>query len=164
MNADNLKLDMVVDTIEGESISLKKYQGKTLLIVNTASKCGFTPQYKGLQKLYDQFKEQGFVVLGFPCNQFLQQEPEDSKGIQEFCQLSFGVNFPMFKKIEVNGENTHPLYQQLKSLAPGFLGSKNIKWNFTKFLVNKDGQVLERFAPKTEPSQIAPKIKQLLNL
>lgn len=165
MNASSktLNFDVQAQTLEGETISLNQFKGQTLLIVNTASKCGFTPQYEGLQKLYETYKDSGLTVLGFPCNQFLSQEPSDSEGIASFCQTRFGVSFPLFKKIEVNGPNTHPLYEQLKKLAPGFLGSKNIKWNFTKFLVNKEGEVLERFSPNTDPKDIEPKIQAILN-
>ena len=143
-----------VKDINGESVSLESYKGKTLLIVNTASKCGFTPQYKGLEKLYQDLKDQGLVVLGFPCNQFGSQEPGSDEEIANFCDLSFKVSFPMFSKIDVNGDNAAALYNHLKSEAPGMLGSKSIKWNFTKFLVNKDGKVEKRFAPKDTPESI----------
>lgn len=148
--------------IQGNPTSLAQYQGKVILIVNTASECGFTPQYKGLEALYQKYKAQGLVVLGFPCNQFGAQEKADEKGIQSFCELNFGVSFPLFSKIEVNGEHTHPLYQYLKKAAPGVLGTERIKWNFTKFLVNRQGEVVARFAPTTKPEAISDKIEALL--
>lgn len=150
------------NSIDGKDISLSKYQGKVLLIVNTASKCGFTPQYSGLQKLYDKYKDKGFVVLGFPCNQFASQEPEDEKTIQNFCTINYGVTFPMFSKIEVKGKNAHPLYKYLVQIKSGILGS-GIKWNFSKFLINKEGVPVERYAPVTSPSKIESDIKKLLN-
>ena len=137
--------------LNGQEQSLADYQGKVMLVVNTASKCGFTPQYEGLEKVYQQYKDKGLVVLGFPCNQFGAQEPGGKEEIQEFCQLNYGVSFPMFDKIDVNGHNTHPLYEYLKKQATGVLGSESIKWNFTKFLVNRDGKVVDRFAPTTKP-------------
>src|SRR5690606_1426617 len=130
-------------TINGQPRTLGDYRGKVLLIVNTASKCGFTPQYKGLQALYEQYHDKGLEILGFPCDQFGHQEPGDEARISEFCELNYGVSFPMFAKIEVNGSNAHPLYQHLKSEAPGVLGSKSIKWNFTKFLVDRSGKVVK---------------------
>ena len=133
-----------------------------MLVVNTASKCGFTPQYEGLEKVYQQYKDKGLVVLGFPCNQFGAQEPGGKEEIQEFCQLNYGVSFPMFDKIDVNGHNTHPLYEYLKKQATGVLGSESIKWNFTKFLVNRDGKVVDRFAPTTKPEDMARDIEALL--
>lgn len=146
----------------GENINFEAYQGKVLLIVNTASKCGFTPQYEGLQSIYNEYKEQGFEVLGFPCDQFGHQEPGSDTEIQEFCSLNFNVNFPLFKKIEVNGANTAPIYQYLKEAAPGVMGSKSIKWNFTKFLVNKQGKVIKRYASTTKPADMINDIKKLL--
>ena len=146
--------DIDVVTIDGKPQKLGVYRGKTLLIVNVASECGFTPQYTGLQALYDKFKDRGFVVLGFPCNQFGQQEPNGEAEIEQFCSRTFGVTFPMFAKIEVNGGNTHPLYQYLKSAKPGLLGTEAIKWNFTKFLVGSDGTVLKRYAPSDKPEAI----------
>ncbi|MCF2946969.1 glutathione peroxidase [Paraglaciecola aquimarina] len=146
----------------GENINFAQYKGKVLLIVNTASKCGFTPQYEGLQSLYDQFKSEEFIVLGFPCDQFGHQEPGNDTEIEEFCSLNFNINFPLFKKIDVNGENTVPLYQYLKQQAPGVLGTKNIKWNFTKFLVNKEGKVLKRYGSTTKPEKITADIQALL--
>jgi glutathione peroxidase len=142
--------------------SLADYEGKVLLIVNTASKCGFTPQYAGLQKLYETYQAQGLEILGFPCNQFKGQEPGSEAEIQNFCQVNYGVTFPMFSKIEVNGDNTHPLYAYLKAAAPGALGSKAIKWNFTKFLIGKDGRVIKRFAPNVAPEKMIPDIEALL--
>jgi len=150
------------DTIEGTSANLDAYRDKVLLIVNTASKCGLTPQYKGLQALQDKYQQQGFSVLGFPCNQFLSQEPGSESEIAEFCEVRYGVSFPLFKKIDVNGKNTHPLFKYLKAQAPGLMGSENIKWNFTKFLINRDGKVMERFAPKSEPESFEKNIQNLL--
>jgi glutathione peroxidase len=146
----------------GENINFSDYQGKVLLIVNTASKCGFTSQYEGLQSLYKQFESQGFEVLGFPCDQFGHQEPGADAEIQEFCRLNFNINFPLFKKIEVNGLDAAPVYQYLKKEAPGIMGSKTIKWNFTKFLVDKEGKVTKRHASTTKPADIARGIKKLL--
>tara|TARA_R110002167_G_scaffold274657_1_gene480729 strand:- start:88 stop:567 length:480 start_codon:yes stop_codon:yes gene_type:complete len=154
--------DFEVNTISGKQVPLENYKGKVLLIVNTASKCGFTPQFTGLESLYSELHEEGFEILGFPCNQFLKQDPGSDSEISEFCSLNYGVTFPMFSKIEVNGDNTHPLYTYLKSEAKGLLGSEKIKWNFTKFLVNRDGAVIKRYAPNTEPKDIAADIKALL--
>jgi glutathione peroxidase len=151
-----------IETISGKSTKLKDYKGKVILIVNTASKCGLTPQFEGLEKLYGKYKDQGLVILGFPCNQFGQQDPGSNDEIQEFCQINYGVSFPMHAKIDVNGDNTHPLFQHLKSEAPGVLGSQKIKWNFTKFLVGKDGEVLERFAPATKPEKLEEAIEKAL--
>lgn len=153
--------DFTAKDIDGKQQKLSKFSGKPLLIVNTASKCGFTPQYKGLQELYDKYHEQGFEVLGFPCNQFGAQEPGDEGEIASFCDLTYGVNFPMFAKVEVNGDNTHPLFEHLKKAAPGLLGSEAVKWNFTKFLVAPDGTV-KRFAPTDEPASMAKDIEKLL--
>lgn len=154
--------DIEVTTIKGESKPLSSYQGKALLIVNTASKCGFTPQFKGLESLYETYKDSGLEILGFPCNQFLSQDPGSDNQISEFCELNYGVTFPMFSKVEVNGPNTHPLFERLKAEAKGLLGSEKIKWNFTKFLVDADGNVLKRYAPKTEPKEIEKDIKALI--
>jgi glutathione peroxidase len=154
--------DFSAKTIKGQEQALSDYRGKVLLIVNVASKCGFTPQYKGLQALYDQHCERGLTVLGFPCDQFLHQEPGSDSEIEQFCSLNFGVSFPLFSKIEVNGERTHPLYQHLKAQAPGLAGTQAIKWNFTKFLVDRQGRVLERFAPNTTPEELAPAIEKAL--
>lgn len=142
--------------------SLAQYRGKVLLIVNTASKCGFTPQYQGLEQLYTQFKERGLVVLGFPCNQFGAQEPGSAEEIGAFCEKNYGVSFPLFAKIHVNGTQADPLYHYLKAAAPGILGSKAIKWNFTKFLVRKNGTVFKRYAPTTKPEEMVADIETLL--
>lgn len=149
-------------TINGKCQSLAEYKGKVLLIVNTASKCGFTPQFEELQRIYEKYHEKGFEVLGFPCNQFKNQDPGSEKEIQEFCSLNFGVTFPMFKKIDVNGKDTHPLFQYLKHETPGFLGTKAIKWNFTKFLVNREGQVVSRHSPTVKPLTLIKEIEFLL--
>jgi glutathione peroxidase len=149
-------------TLGGESIGLDRYRDKVLLIVNTASECGFTPQYAGLQKLHQQFAARGFEVLGFPCNQFGKQEPGDAAQIGSFCEKNFGVTFPMFEKIDVKGPNAHPLYRYLTGEAPGFLGLKSIKWNFTKFLVDRKGGIVKRYAPKTKPEEIERDIEALL--
>jgi len=151
--------DHKANKISGEEVGLDQYKGKVLLIVNTASKCGFTPQFKGLEKLYADYKEQGLEILGFPCNQFLKQDPGNDSEISEFCSLNYGVTFPMFSKIEVNGDNTHPLYKYLKAEAKGLLGSEKIKWNFTKFLINADGKVVKRYAPNTEPKDLVSDIE-----
>lgn len=151
-----------VTTIEGKEIKLEHYRGKVLLVVNTASKCGFTYQYEGLEELYKRYREQGFEILGFPCNQFANQEPGTEEEIAQFCSLNHGVTFPMFSKIDVNGNNTHPLYRFLKSESPGILGSKAIKWNFTKFLIDREGKVIERFAPSKEPVSLRKQIEKLL--
>lgn len=149
--------------LTGEIQSLADYQGQVLLIVNTASKCGFTPQFEGLEKIYQQYQTQGFSVLGFPCNQFGGQDPASNAEIGEFCQFNYGVTFPMFAKIEVNGENAHPLFDYLKNHAKGLLGSEMIKWNFTKFLVGRDGQVIKRYAPTTKPEEIVQDIENTLS-
>ena len=146
----------------GEDKSLEDFKGQVLLIVNTASKCGFTPQYTGLQSPHEKYQEKGFQVLGFPCDQFGHQEPGSDGEIEQFCTLNFNVNFPLFKKTEVNGDNASPFYQHLKEAAPGLLGSKSIKWNFTKFLINRDGRVVKRYAPNTKPESIAKDIEALL--
>ncbi len=154
--------DFTAKAIDGTEVSLTAYRGQVTLVVNTASKCGFTPQFKGLEALYASYKERGFSVLGFPCNQFMHQDPGSDAEISSFCEMNHGVTFPMFAKIDVNGEAAHPLFKYLASEAPGLLGSKAIKWNFTKFLVDRQGQVLRRYAPTTEPSQIASDIEALL--
>jgi glutathione peroxidase len=146
----------------GEQKPMADFEGKVLLIVNTASKCGFTPQFEGLEQLHKKYSDKGLVILGFPCNQFAHQDPGSNEEIMEFCQLNYGVTFPMAEKIEVNGSKAHPLYKFLKSEASGLLGSKNIKWNFTKFLVNADGEVVERFSPSTTPDKMADAIEALL--
>lgn len=154
--------DFTATRLNGEQTSLQAYRGKVLLIVNTASECGFTPQYAGLESLYRDLQDQGFVVLGFPCNQFGGQEPGEAATINQFCQANFGVTFPMFAKIEVNGDNGHPLFSWLKHEAAGVLGTEAIKWNFTKFLVDRDGQVVDRYAPATKPEDIRKTITTLL--
>jgi glutathione peroxidase len=148
--------------LDGRAVSLDEFKGRVLLIVNTASKCGFTPQYEGLERLYRDYKERGFAVLGFPCNQFGAQEPGSPAEIATFCQCSYGVTFPIFAKIEVNGGSAHPLYRYLKGQRPGVFGTERIKWNFTKFLVDRNGRVVNRYAPKTEPKDLAAAIEQLL--
>ncbi len=154
--------DFTAKSIDGTEVSLEAYRGQVTLVVNTASKCGFTPQFKGLEALYASYKERGFSVLGFPCNQFMHQDPGSDAEISSFCEMNYGVTFPMFGKVDVNGETAHPLFKYLASEAPGLLGSKAIKWNFTKFLVDRQGRVLRRYAPTTEPSQIASDIEALL--
>lgn len=155
--------DIEVETIEGTRHALgERYEGKVMLVVNTASECGFTPQYEGLEKLWEKHGEAGLVVLGFPCNQFGKQEPGGGEEIQQFCKLRYGVSFPLHAKIEVNGANTHPLYRHLKVEAPGLLGSKAIKWNFTKFLVDRQGQVIKRYGPRDTPEDIEADIEALL--
>lgn len=147
---------------QGNTVSLSEYKNKVLLIVNTASKCGFTPQYEGLNNLHLKYSDKDFSVLGFPCNQFGKQEPGTNQEIQEFCSINFQIEFPVFGKIDVNGPTADPLYQYLTEKKPGLLGSKNIKWNFTKFLVDQNGNVIARFAPKTKPEDIEKKINALL--
>jgi glutathione peroxidase len=154
--------DFEARTLAGKPVALRDYQGKVLLIVNTASKCGFTPQYKGLEELYRKYKDRGLVVLGFPCNQFLAQEPGNSEEIGAFCASNFGVSFPMFEKIEVNGPGTHPLYRWLKDARRGVLGTQRIKWNFTKFLLDRKGAPVGRYAPRTEPQELEKEIVALL--
>ena len=155
--------DFTVYQADGKEVSLNNYQDQVLLIVNTASKCGFTPQYKGLEELYEHFKDRGFSILGFPCNQFGGQEPGSNEEIQEFCQLNYGVSFPIFSKIDVNGSTAHPLYKYLTKNAPGILHTEPIKWNFTKFLISHNGHILRRFAPATTPETIAHDIEHALN-
>ena len=150
------------NSLQGARINLSDYAGKVLLIVNTASKCGFTPQYKELEVIYEKYRERGLEILGFPCNQFGKQEPGAAEEIGAFCEKNYGVNFPMFEKIDVNGDNAHPLYRHLKAEAPGLLGSEGIKWNFTKFLVGRDGRVVQRYAPLTKPLDIVSDIEALL--
>jgi glutathione peroxidase len=153
--------DFTVKNNKGEEISLHEYKGKTMIIVNTASHCGFTPQFSELQKLYETYKEEGLIILGFPCNQFNNQEFDDMESTLEYCQLNHGVTFPMFQRIDVKGKNAHPLFQYLVSEKKGFL-SDSIKWNFTKFLINKEGKVVDRYAPQTSPLKIEEDIKKLL--
>jgi glutathione peroxidase len=154
--------DFSATALDGEAVDLAQYKGKVLLIVNTASQCAFTPQYKALEKLYDEFGPRGLVVLGFPCNQFRAQEPGSDEEIGAFCEKNYGVTFPMFAKIDVNGNDAHPLFQHLKKEAPGVLGTQGIKWNFTKFLVGRDGRVVTRYAPATSPQDMRADIEQLL--
>jgi len=153
--------DVSARSLAGEDVSLKRFEGKVLLIVNTASACGFTPQYKGLQALQQALGPRGFSVLGFPCNQFGRQEPGNAAGIKEFCESNYAVSFPMFDKIDVNGNNTHPLYKYLRSEKSGLLGS-SIKWNFTKFLIDRSGTVVGRYAPTTTPESLTRDIEALL--
>lgn len=145
--------DFSAVSLQGKTISMADYKGKYILVVNTASKCGFTPQLEGLEELYKKYKDKGLVILGFPCNQFLNQEPGDEKSIEEGCVLNYGVTFPMFSKIDVNGKNAHPLYKFLRSKLGGWFGNR-IKWNFTKFLIDRDGNPIQRFAPTYKPEQI----------
>lgn len=154
--------DYQVSSADGTSIPLSNHKGKVLLIVNTASKCGFTPQFDELQKIYTELKDDGFEILAFPCNQFLNQDPGTNEEIVSFCKLNFGVSFPVFAKIDVNGPDTDPLFKYLKSHAKGILGSKKIKWNFTKFLVDRSGNVIKRYAPVIKPHKIKNDIKKLL--
>ena len=154
--------DFDAETIAGKKVKLSKYKGKVLLIVNTASQCGFTPQFKGLEALWGRYQAQGLVVVGFPSNQFGAQDPGSNGEIASFCELNYGVSFPMMGKIDVNGAAAHPLYQWLTREAPGLLGSKAIKWNFTKFLVGRDGQVLRRYAPQDAPEGLAADIEAAL--
>jgi glutathione peroxidase len=154
--------DFTATTLDGQEQALAEYRGKVLLVVNTASKCGFTPQYAGLEALWRQYRDKGLVVLGFPCDQFGHQEPGDEEEIRNFCSLTYEVSFPMFAKIEVNGGGAHPLYRHLKKAAPGLLGSEAIKWNFTKFLVDRDGRVIRRYAPTDTPEKIGKDLEKLL--
>lgn len=154
--------DFAANSLDGNPVRLGEYQGKVLLIVNTASECGFTPQFTGLEQLFEKYRERGLVVLGFPCNQFGAQEPGTAAEIGAFCQKNYGVSFPMFEKIDVNGDAAHPLYRWLKENARGLLGSERIKWNFTKFLIDRTGAVKARYAPVTKPEQLAKDIEALL--
>ncbi len=154
--------NFTVTTNRGEQLDLEGKLGKVLLVVNTASKCGFTPQYDGLEKLYQDYGEQGFEVLGFPCNQFGAQEPGDAGEIAEFCKVNFGVTFPLMEKVEVNGSDASPLFDWMKKEAPGLMGSKAIKWNFTKFLIDREGNVMKRYGPTDAPAGIAKDIEKLL--
>jgi glutathione peroxidase len=154
--------DYSAETLDAKPAPLADYRGKVVLIVNTASKCGFTPQYEGLEALYRKYRDMGLVVLGFPCNQFGAQEPGNAEEIKNFCSLTYDVTFPMFAKIDVNGPKAHPLYEYLKHEKKGLLGSEGIKWNFTKFLIGRDGEVVERFAPTTKPEDISGAIEKLL--
>lgn len=154
--------DFTAKAIDGSEVPLSDYRGRVLLIVNTASKCGFTPQYEGLEQLHEAYADRGLAVLGFPCNQFGAQEPGDEAEIRDFCTLKYDVKFPLFAKVDVNGDDAHPLYKYLKKEAKGLLGSEGIKWNFTKFLVDRDGRVVDRFAPTTKPQDLRGAIEKLL--
>ena len=154
--------DYSAKTIDGEDRKLSDYKGKVMVIVNTASKCGFTPQYQGLEKVFREFRGRGLVVLGFPCDQFGHQEPGDENEIKKFCSLNYDVSFPMFSKVDVNGDHAHPLFEYLKNEAPGLLGSRGIKWNFTKFLVDKSGKVVKRYGSMDKPESIIKDIEKLL--
>jgi len=162
MNAATSFYDFSAHNIDGSEESLAAYRGKTLLIVNVASKCGFTPQYKGLEALYRKFKDRGLVILGFPCDQFGHQEPGDEEEIKNFCSLNYEVSFPMFAKIKVNGDDAHPIYRYLKQAKRGLLGTEGIKWNFTKFLINAQGEVVERYAPTDTPASIEKDLEKLI--
>ncbi|MDB1144841.1 MAG: glutathione peroxidase [Alcaligenaceae bacterium] len=153
--------DLTAKKTNGDMISMSEFKGKTIIVVNTASKCGLTPQYKGLEALYQKYKVQGLVILGFPCNQFAKQEPGSDEEIQSFCQLNYGVSFPIFAKIEVNGSNADPIFKYLTSQLKGLLSQK-VKWNFTKFVINKEGQPVKRFAPATKPEKLEDYIKSIL--
>ena len=153
--------DFTATSLNGQDVDLSQYEGKTVLVVNTASKCGFTPQYEGLEKLHEQYADQGLVVLGFPCDQFGHQEPGDESEIEEFCQVNYGVKFPMFAKINVNGSDAHPLFKWLRKAKGGLLGDR-IKWNFTKFLIGPDGNVVERYASVTKPEKLKDDIEKVL--
>jgi len=155
--------EITVKTIDGKIGTLEEYRGQVLLIVNVASKCGFTPQYAGLERLYRCYREKGFAILGFPCDQFAHQEPGSDSEIKNFCSLTYDVTFPLFARIEVNGSHEHPLYAHLKKARPGLFGSEAIKWNFTKFLVDREGKVLKRYAPADSPEKIEFDIKELVN-
>lgn len=153
---------LTADSLDGQPVPLSSFAGQVLLIVNTASKCGFTPQYAALEQLYRTYHDRGFTILGFPCNQFGQQEPGSASEIGVFCERNYGVTFPMFAKVDVNGPQTHPLYRFLKARKAGLFGTRKIKWNFTKFLLDRDGNVIGRFAPSTKPQKLAPSIERLL--
>ncbi len=154
--------DFEIDTLDGGTQKLSDFRNQALLIVNTASECGFTPQYQGLEDLHRRYASDGLAVLGFPCNQFGGQEPGDAAQIREFCEARYGVSFPLFAKIDVNGPNAHPLFEHLKEQAPGLLGSRKVKWNFTKFLVSRSGEVLSRFGSTTKPEKLEKQIQQTL--
>ena len=154
--------DFQATSLDGKPVDLAQYRGKALLIVNTASKCGFTPQYQGLETVYRELHGRGLEVLGFPCNQFGSQEPGSEEEIGAFCEKNYGVSFPMFAKVDVNGDSAHPLWKHLKAEAPGVLGTEGIKWNFTKFLIGRDGKVVKRYAPQTKPEEIADDIEKVL--
>ena len=148
-------------SIDGKEILMDEYKGKVVLVVNTASKCGFTPQYTELQKLYETYKDEGLEILGFPCDQFAHQEPGTDEEIKQFCSLNFGVTFPLFSKVDVNGSNAHPVFKYVTKALPGTIG-RNVKWNFTKFLIDREGKPVKRFAPTTEPSKLESDIKNLI--
>ena len=154
--------DIHIKDSSSKEVSMSKFEGKTLLIVNVASKCGLTPQYKGLQSLYEEYKDRNFVVLGFPCNQFGGQEPGTNSEINNFCEINYSVTFPIFSKIKVNGPDSHPLFKLLKNDKPGIFRTASIKWNFTKFLVNSSGKIIERFSPRVEPKYIRSEIERIL--
>jgi glutathione peroxidase len=154
--------DFTVTDIEGQPVDLAQYRGRVLLVVNTASRCGFTPQYKGLQELHQRYQDRGLMVLGFPCDQFGHQEPGSNEEIQRFCERNFGITFPLFQKIDVNGKNAAPVYRHLKKAAKGVMGSQRIKWNFTKFLVSRDGSKITRFGPSTKPQELVRQIEASL--
>lgn len=154
--------DFDASALDGKEVDLGEYRGKVVLVVNVASKCGFTPQYEGLEELYRQYKDKGFEVLGFPCNQFGAQEPGDAAEIANFCSTTYDVTFPMFAKVDVNGDDAHPLYKWMKGQKKGLAGTRNIKWNFTKFLVDRDGNVVERFGPQDKPEAIAKHVAALI--
>ena len=154
--------DIHIKDSSNKEISMSKFEGKTLLIVNVASKCGLTPQYKGLQSLYEEYKDRNFVVLGFPCNQFGGQEPGTNSEINNFCEINYSVTFPIFSKIKVNGPDSHPLFKLLKNDKPGIFRTESIKWNFTKFLVNSSGKIIDRFSPRVEPKYIRSEIERIL--
>ena len=158
----NIIYEIPVKTIDGQTTNLAQYVDKVMLIVNTASKCGYTPQYKGLETLYKKYKDKEFVVLGFPCNQFMSQEPGTETEIKNFCELNYGVTFPMFSKINVNGKDAHPLYKELKKRATGIMGTESIKWNFTKFLVSPNTKTIKRFSTATKPKEIESEIDEML--
>ena len=154
--------DFDATALDGNEVDLGDYRGKVVLVVNVASKCGFTPQYEGLESLYRQYKDKGFEILGFPCNQFGAQEPGDAAEIANFCSTAYDVTFPMFAKVDVNGDNAHPLYKWMKGQKKGIAGTRNVKWNFTKFLVDRDGNVVERFGPQDKPEAIAKHVAALI--
>lgn len=162
MSTTSIFYDFKAKNLNGKEISLDKFKGKTLVVVNTASKCGLTPQYEGLEKLYQKYKDQDLVILGFPCNQFGNQEKGSSDEINEFCQVNYGVSFQMFEKIEVNGKNAHPLYKYLKSKLSGGILSSKIKWNFTKFVIDKNGRPIKRFSPTTKPEKMEKFIDEII--
>ena len=159
---DSVFYSFTAKSLQGKETEMKSFQGKTILVVNTASKCGLTPQFEGLEKLYQKYKEKDLVILGFPCNQFANQEPGDEKSISEGCLLNYGVTFPMFAKVDVNGENAHDIFKYLTKELKGFLGGK-IKWNFTKFLIDKNGKPVKRFSPYTKPEEIDKYLMKILN-